>query len=112
MKTSTANLSKNEGSWAEDERIRERRSEQRIRDSPFADELGEMFSSSADGHFSRLEGDFRPPFLFPPRGNGQTVRFDRGEINSFAHTPKMKGVPCGDGVVRNCTVDEETRRYL
>jgi len=55
-----------------------------------ANELGEMFSPLAGAHFSRVEDDFRPPFLLSPRERANSPIRSRGEINSLAHTPKIK----------------------
>lgn len=94
MKTSTVIISKKEGSWAEDERTRGRRTEKRIRDSPFAKQTGSarcfLPRPMCISHNSKTSSVLRSCSLLE---NGQPDRFDRKEINSLAHAPKIKGVP-------------------
>jgi len=92
MKTTI--LSKNEGSWAE-ERTRVRRTEPRICAIPLSRiELARRdvlsLGRCAFLHDSRTTSVLHSCSLLE---NRQTVRFDRGEINSLAHTLKIKGVP-------------------
>jgi hypothetical protein len=54
-----------------------------------ANRLGEMFSPLTGAHFSRLGR--RLPFSVLVLSRANSPILDLGEINSLAHTPKIKG---------------------